>query len=160
MVIDTRAVEEVVLGPRGVIEGAKPGSVVIDHSTIDPDGARRVAAGAESARHRDARRAGFGRRRRRRGRRVVHHGRRRRGRARTRSSDPRVLRTDDRAHRPERRGTGREGLQPDLHDRQHARRGRSHADGRARRRGSHESERRTDDRLRLRAACSTCRRPR
>ena len=44
MVIDTGAVEEVILGSRGVIEGAKPGSVVIDHSTIDPDGARRVAA--------------------------------------------------------------------------------------------------------------------
>lgn len=44
MVIDTRAVEDVVLGPRGIIEGAKPGSVVVDHSTIDPDGARRIAA--------------------------------------------------------------------------------------------------------------------
>lgn len=44
MVIDTRAVEEVALGPRGIIEGAKPGSVVVDHSTIDPDGARRIAA--------------------------------------------------------------------------------------------------------------------
>jgi 2-hydroxy-3-oxopropionate reductase len=44
MVIDTRAVEEVVLGPRGIIEGAKPGSIVVDHSTIDPDGARRIAS--------------------------------------------------------------------------------------------------------------------
>ncbi|HEY0284916.1 MAG TPA: NAD(P)-dependent oxidoreductase [Vicinamibacterales bacterium] len=44
MVIDTRAVEEVALGPRGIIEGAQPGSVVVDHSTIDPDGARRIAA--------------------------------------------------------------------------------------------------------------------
>lgn len=44
MVIDTRAVEEVTLGPRGVIEGATPGSVVVDHSTIDPDGARRIAS--------------------------------------------------------------------------------------------------------------------
>ncbi len=43
MVIDTRAVEEVSLGARGIIEGAKPGSVVVDHSTIDPNGARRVA---------------------------------------------------------------------------------------------------------------------
>jgi 3-hydroxyisobutyrate dehydrogenase-like beta-hydroxyacid dehydrogenase len=43
MVIDTRAVEEVILGARGVIEGARPSSVVIDHSTIDPDGARRIA---------------------------------------------------------------------------------------------------------------------
>ena len=44
MVMDTRAVEEVILGTRGVIEGAKAGSAVIDHSTIDPDGARRVSA--------------------------------------------------------------------------------------------------------------------
>jgi 3-hydroxyisobutyrate dehydrogenase-like beta-hydroxyacid dehydrogenase len=44
MVLDTRAVEDVVLGPRGVIEGAKRGSLVIDHSTIEPDGARRVAS--------------------------------------------------------------------------------------------------------------------
>jgi 2-hydroxy-3-oxopropionate reductase len=44
MVMDTKAVEEVILGSRGVIEGANPGSAVIDHSTIDPDGARRVAA--------------------------------------------------------------------------------------------------------------------
>lgn len=43
MVIDTHAVEEVALGPGGIIEGAKPHSVVVDHSTIDPDGARRIA---------------------------------------------------------------------------------------------------------------------
>ncbi|HET9468010.1 MAG TPA: NAD(P)-dependent oxidoreductase [Vicinamibacterales bacterium] len=48
MVIDTRAVEEVTLGPGGIVEGAQPGSVVVDHSTIDPDGARRVAAALES----------------------------------------------------------------------------------------------------------------
>ena len=29
MVIDTRAVEEVTLGPRGIIEGSKPGTIVI-----------------------------------------------------------------------------------------------------------------------------------
>ena len=44
MVLDTRAVEDVVLGPRGVAEGAKRGSVVVDHSTIEPDGARKIAA--------------------------------------------------------------------------------------------------------------------
>jgi 2-hydroxy-3-oxopropionate reductase len=48
MVIDTRAVEEVALGPRGIIEGARPGSIVVDHSTIDPDGARRIAAALKS----------------------------------------------------------------------------------------------------------------
>lgn len=44
MVIDTAAVEAVTLGPRGIAEGARSGSVVIDHSTIDPDGARRIAS--------------------------------------------------------------------------------------------------------------------
>ena len=43
MVTDTRAVEEVVLGERGIARGARPGAVVIDHSTIDPAGARRIA---------------------------------------------------------------------------------------------------------------------
>jgi 2-hydroxy-3-oxopropionate reductase len=44
MVTDTTAVEEVILGDRGVACGARPGALVIDHSTIAPDGARRVAA--------------------------------------------------------------------------------------------------------------------
>ncbi len=48
MVLDTRAVESVVLGPDGVIEGARAGSIVVDHSTIEPDGARRVAATLQS----------------------------------------------------------------------------------------------------------------
>jgi 3-hydroxyisobutyrate dehydrogenase-like beta-hydroxyacid dehydrogenase len=48
MVTDTRAVEEVILGMRGVVEGAKPNSVVIDHSTIEPDGARAVAAALDA----------------------------------------------------------------------------------------------------------------
>jgi 2-hydroxy-3-oxopropionate reductase len=48
MVIDTRAVEEVALGPHGVIEGARAGSVMVDHSTIDPDGARRIASALKS----------------------------------------------------------------------------------------------------------------
>ncbi len=42
-VADTPDVEAVVLGPRGVAEGAAPGSLVIDCSTIAPAGARRVA---------------------------------------------------------------------------------------------------------------------
>jgi len=49
MVIDTHAVEEVALGSRGIIEGAKPGSVVVDHSTIDPDGARRIASALKAS---------------------------------------------------------------------------------------------------------------
>jgi 2-hydroxy-3-oxopropionate reductase len=43
IVTDTRAVEEVILGERGVASGARPGTLVIDHSTIDPAGARRIA---------------------------------------------------------------------------------------------------------------------
>jgi 2-hydroxy-3-oxopropionate reductase len=43
MVTDTRAVEEVILGERGIARGARPGSLVVDHSTIAPGGARRIA---------------------------------------------------------------------------------------------------------------------
>src|SRR5262249_18272846 len=42
-VIDTRAVEEVILGPGGVASGARAGALVTDHSPIDPAGARRIA---------------------------------------------------------------------------------------------------------------------
>src|SRR5262245_8170203 len=34
MVTDTNAVEEVILGTNGIAAGARPGSLVIDHSTI------------------------------------------------------------------------------------------------------------------------------
>ena len=44
MVTDTRAVEEVVLGENGIASAIQPGSLVIDHSTIDPAGARRIAS--------------------------------------------------------------------------------------------------------------------
>jgi 2-hydroxy-3-oxopropionate reductase len=44
MVFDTASVEEVTLGARGIVEGARPGAVVVDHSTIVPDGARQIAA--------------------------------------------------------------------------------------------------------------------
>jgi 2-hydroxy-3-oxopropionate reductase len=43
MVTDTRAVEEVLLGERGVASGARPGLLVIDHSTIDPAATKRIA---------------------------------------------------------------------------------------------------------------------
>jgi 3-hydroxyisobutyrate dehydrogenase-like beta-hydroxyacid dehydrogenase len=44
MVSDTSAVEEVVLGKHGVREGARPGSVLVDHSTIAPAATRGIAA--------------------------------------------------------------------------------------------------------------------
>lgn len=44
MVTDTTAVTDVVLGEHGIARGARTGSVVIDHSTIDPDGTRRIAS--------------------------------------------------------------------------------------------------------------------
>jgi 2-hydroxy-3-oxopropionate reductase len=44
MVLDGRAVEEVTLGERGIVQAARPGLTVVDHSTIEPDTARRVAA--------------------------------------------------------------------------------------------------------------------
>jgi len=44
MVTDSEAVKEVVLGQRGVIEGAHPGMVVVDMSTISPSVTRSVSA--------------------------------------------------------------------------------------------------------------------
>lgn len=43
MVSDTPDVEEVVLGPNGVIEGVRPRSVVVDMSTISPSATRAMA---------------------------------------------------------------------------------------------------------------------
>ena len=48
MVTDTAAVEAVVLGEHGIARAARPGSVVVDHSTIAPDGARRIAAALQT----------------------------------------------------------------------------------------------------------------
>lgn len=42
-VSDTPDVEEVILGERGVIQGARPGSLVIDCSTISPKATREIA---------------------------------------------------------------------------------------------------------------------
>jgi 3-hydroxyisobutyrate dehydrogenase-like beta-hydroxyacid dehydrogenase len=50
MVTDTKAVEEVILGNHGVASGARPGSLVIDHSTIDPGGAERIAGELQTRR--------------------------------------------------------------------------------------------------------------
>jgi 3-hydroxyisobutyrate dehydrogenase and related beta-hydroxyacid dehydrogenases len=46
MVSDDAAIEQVYYGSRGVMEGLKPGTVVIDSSTISPETARRLAADA------------------------------------------------------------------------------------------------------------------
>ncbi len=40
---DTPDVEEVVLGDNGIIQGARPGAVVVDMSTISPDATRKIA---------------------------------------------------------------------------------------------------------------------
>ena len=44
MVIDANAAEAVVLGPAGIAGGAHKDTIVVDHSTIDPDAARRIAS--------------------------------------------------------------------------------------------------------------------
>ena len=43
-VSDTVDVELVVLGPDGIVEGATPGAVVVDCSTISPDGVKKIGA--------------------------------------------------------------------------------------------------------------------
>ena len=43
-VTDTPDVEQVLFGPKGVVEGARRGMVVIDNSTISPDATREFAA--------------------------------------------------------------------------------------------------------------------
>ncbi|MEX1247117.1 MAG: NAD(P)-dependent oxidoreductase [Anaerolineales bacterium] len=40
---DTPDVEQVILGPNGLLEGAHPGLIVVDHSTILPAAARKLA---------------------------------------------------------------------------------------------------------------------
>jgi 3-hydroxyisobutyrate dehydrogenase len=55
-VSDTPDVEQVALGPGGVLEGLSPGSLVVDHSSISPRATRRLAeaAAAEGAHWLDA----------------------------------------------------------------------------------------------------------
>lgn len=48
IVSDTPDVQEVVLGPAGVASAAKPGSIVVDMSTISPEATREIAAELES----------------------------------------------------------------------------------------------------------------
>ncbi len=44
VVAGTTDVEQVILGERGLIHGAKPGSIIVDMSTIAPSATRRIAA--------------------------------------------------------------------------------------------------------------------
>ncbi len=48
-VTSTDDVESLLCGPRGVIAGAVPGTLCIDHSTIAPEGARRIAQTLQDA---------------------------------------------------------------------------------------------------------------
>lgn len=41
---DTEMSEKVVLGPNGIAEGAKPGTVIVDASTVSPSASRRMSA--------------------------------------------------------------------------------------------------------------------
>jgi len=43
-VTDTPDTQEVITGPRGIIHAAKPGMIVVDHSTISPEATRQLAA--------------------------------------------------------------------------------------------------------------------
>lgn len=47
MVSDTPDVEQVILGPGGIVEGASPGSVVVDMSTVSPGSTRTIAGRLE-----------------------------------------------------------------------------------------------------------------
>ena len=50
IVSDPPALEEVLFGPRGAFEGLRPGSVLVDSSTVSPDLARRVASACSTRR--------------------------------------------------------------------------------------------------------------
>ena len=49
MLTDATASEEVACGPRGVLEGAHPGLILIDSSSIDPEASRSIARRARAA---------------------------------------------------------------------------------------------------------------
>lgn len=45
---DIGTVEEIILGPSGILAGAQPGLILVDHSTVDPETSRRISSVAES----------------------------------------------------------------------------------------------------------------
>ena len=49
MVVDSEQVEALLLGEDGAVEGARPGTLFIDMSTIGPAEARRIGAAVASA---------------------------------------------------------------------------------------------------------------
>jgi len=49
MLPETRHVEQVVLGPDGILAAMKRGAILVDMSTIDPDGTDRIAASCAAA---------------------------------------------------------------------------------------------------------------
>jgi len=44
VVSDTTDVEQIILGDRGLVHGAKPGHTIVDMSTVSPAATRRIAA--------------------------------------------------------------------------------------------------------------------
>jgi 3-hydroxyisobutyrate dehydrogenase-like beta-hydroxyacid dehydrogenase len=48
-VITTSDVESLCLGPKGVLGNARPGTIIVDHSTIDPDATKELATKAADA---------------------------------------------------------------------------------------------------------------
>ena len=142
--------QDVLTGEGGVFDNAKPGTLVIDFSSIRPDvtaAARRAGRGQGLAARSTP---GLRRRGRRDERRALDHGRRRGRRLRGGQAVPRRRRQDGRARRPERSGPDREGGQPAHRRRQHrgARRGGRLPRGvRRRHRGRARSARRRAGRL-------------
>ena len=82
MVPDSPDVQQVLAGDGGVFENARPGTLIIDFSSIRPDVTTELATQARAKGFRVARRPGLRRRGGRRERRAVDHGRRRRCRLR------------------------------------------------------------------------------
>ena len=88
MVPDGPEVEQAVLGPNGVLEGAKKGAIVVDMSSISPMVSQKVGAALRGQGRRVPRRAGQRRRAEGHRRHAGHHGGRQAGRLRQGGADP------------------------------------------------------------------------
>ena len=111
-VINTAAVEDATLGPRGIAAGDIAGKVVVDHSTTEIKATLRIAEQLARARRGVRRCAGVGRARRCGERHARHHGGRRGGRDRAHRARDGASRADD-AHGRRRRRPGDQAGQPD-----------------------------------------------